>query len=165
MKFLFLFNITPSKKLLYCIPIRVTLILIAIIATFFAIINFMGILKWDGAQDDLYFYFIQACGFLSPMLLIYTAFRDDYITADLAVMFHTYYVIILNLMYILLVLIFLIIDIQILNKMSIALIFQGIYNVFCIFANYVFFAFNYNYSDFFQDSPAVNTQGNSLIDG
>jgi hypothetical protein len=156
MKFLFIFNINPSNKILYCIPIKITMILIGIIATLFGILNFIGVFSWGGAQKDLYFYFIQSCGFLSPMILIYTTFKKDEISANIGYMFHTYYVLLINLMYVLVIIIFLIIDIKTLEKLKEGLIAQGIYNFFTIFANYIFFVFNHNYSELFEDHLSVN---------
>jgi hypothetical protein len=155
MKYLFVFEINPSKKILFCIPIKITLILIAIIAIIFAILNFIGSINWAGAEKDFYFYVIQSFGFISPLFLIYTAFKDDKLTADIAYIFHTYYVILINIMYIILLLLFLIIDRKTLNKLKLGLIAQGIYNIFALFANYIFFVFIHNYSELFEDPIAV----------
>jgi len=158
MKYLFLFKIEPSTKFLYCIPIRITLILIALVASVFGIISFCGIFYLEGYEKDAYYYVIQAMGFISPILMVYSAFKNDSTTAYIALYFHSLYVVFISLLYLLLIILLLILSgtKYFEGAFLTTLLIQGIYIVFVIFANYVFYAFEKNYGDILEERSTSN---------
>jgi hypothetical protein len=153
MKFLFLFNIDPPKKF-FCIPLRLLLIIIAIIATAFGIMSFCGILQFGGQEKDAYYYVIQAMGFISPILFIYTSCKKDSTTNYISLYFHTSYVLLIAILYVLLIIIFLIVSgTKYFEGIFLtSIIIQGVYILFTIFANFIFYAFDAHYDDIMEEN-------------
>ncbi len=103
-KFLFLFEINPPTKVMKCIPMKAALIIIAIISVFLGIINFTGIITYGNIDtNNFWYYFYNVCGFLTPLALIYTAFKEDHLTTTMAVYFHTIFALVTALCYVLLI--------------------------------------------------------------
>jgi hypothetical protein len=159
MKYLFYFEIEPKHKILGFIPIKVALIIIAIIATFFGVINFIGLLNFAGHEKDPNYYVIQTLGFFSPLILIYTAFKRDYLTAYIAIYFHTIYLFVITLVSIFafsLFMIFGLFDETEGSSLVTSFIVQAIYTSFLYYGNYVFTCFYNIYDDVVLETSAPN---------
>jgi len=151
MGYLFCFKFTPSNKILICIPFRITIILISIICAIFGIINFIGYLNFGEFDKNMYIYFYSVLSILAPLIFIYTAIKKDEMTNYIGYYFHTLYAIFINALFIIGIIVILIIDTSFFSKYSLLFIIQLIYNFFILFANFVFFTFNYHYSSLFGD--------------
>jgi len=150
MKFLLCFKINPIKRLLNCIPFRITIILISLLCVFFGIINFIVVILYDDKfQNDPYIFIYLACSIIAPLIFIYTSFKEDETMNYIAYYFHSLYVIFITIMYLLAILILLIIDAKFITKYYTAFIVQFLYNIFVIFSNFIYFSFHNHYESLF----------------
>lgn len=157
MSFLFCFNVKARKGCVKCVPIKLTIIFIVLVCLIFALMNFLGFLHYKGDhQNDFYFYFIQVCGIVSPLLILYTLFVENETILYIAIYFHSLYVVFMNTMYIVLVTLLLIINIKFVEESIVAFTIQFVYNIFIIYANYVFYCFEAFYEDNFSSTSNDN---------
>lgn len=160
MKYLFIFEIQSKNKILGCIPVKIGMIIIAIINAIFGLINFIwAIANSDGKQDNtFYFYVILAFGFITPLILIYTAFRKDESSAWAATYFHTIYLYVITIITVALTIIFWCVG-NFSGKSGefwiTVIILDYIFILFLFYANYVFTLF-YKLYDEIIDSMNVS---------
>ena len=162
-KFLFLFEINPPNKILKCIPMKAAIIIIAIISTVLGLINFSGVVTYGNIDTKSFWYYIYyVIGFLAPLALLYTAFKEDNLTASIALYFHTLFVIFAALTYILLIIFGLcVFSHDLLKELTGALIYQFFFVMFNIYFNYVFTCFEIKYSEIMNNAAneiAPNSQ-------
>ncbi len=155
-------EVNPPLKVCGIIPMKIALLAIALISTVFGIINFCGVINYGGYQNEVYFYFYQACGFLSPIALIYTLCKKDDIIAYLAIYFHTIYLFVTSIVLVVGVLLVLLImspsDTK--SLFLIASLVQTAYTLFAFYANYIFVSFYTHYDDIVPDAPSSTQVSN-----
>lgn len=160
MKYLFLFEIQSNNKILGCIPVKTGMIIIAILNAIFGLNNFiLAIANSDGKQDNtFYLYVILAFGFITPLILIYTAFRKDESSAWAATYFHTIYLYAITIITVALTIIFWCVGTFSGESGAFwtkVIIFNCIIILFLFYANYVFTLF-YKVYDEIMDSMNVS---------
>jgi hypothetical protein len=171
MKYLFLFEVNPSPKVCGIIPMKIALFFIALISVIYGIISFSGVIQLGQYNNDAYYYFIQACSFLSPLIIIYTIFKKDDVILYIAIYFHTIYIWVISIVLVFSVILIaaIVSDRDLKNTLFMLCLIQFIYNLFAIYANYIFVSFYHHYDDLVSDGssnqvsdiqPTVTTNSN-----
>jgi len=141
------------------IPAKITILLIALICTFFSLINLLGYIQLKGLENDYRVIFYHVLGIFSPSLFVYTAFRKDEVIVLVAYYVHSYYALFITFFFIGAIIALLIIDYKILSDYGFAVGIQGIFILLVLWFNYVFYCFQEHYNDLFD-----NNEGNQISD-